>query len=69
MSGRLVPRLTIPTQATSPNNQPISPNGRPATWSSSAQRKMARLYVFTTLSVDKIRAIINGQQPPDKTIQ
>lgn len=69
MSGRLVPRLTIPTQANSPGNQPTSPNGRPATWSSSAQRKMARLYVFTTLSVDKIRAIINGQQPPDKTIQ
>ncbi|KAL7906948.1 ankyrin repeat-containing domain protein [Trichoderma velutinum] len=69
MSGRPMPTLAIPAQSTSPGSQPISPNGRPATWSSSAQRKMARLYVFTTLSVDKIRAIINGQQPPDKTIQ
>ncbi|KAL7943811.1 ankyrin repeat-containing domain protein [Trichoderma barbatum] len=69
MSGRPMSRLVIPTQSASPNTQPTSPNGRPATWSVSAQRKMARLYLYTTLSVDKIRAIINGQQSPDKTIQ
>lgn len=69
MSGRPMPTLAIPTQSASPSNQPTSPNGRPATWSVSAQRKMARLYLYTTLPVEKIRAIINGQQPPDKTIQ
>ncbi|TFA98690.1 hypothetical protein CCMA1212_009492 [Trichoderma ghanense] len=66
MSGR--PLLLIPSQSASPSNQPISPNGRPATWSWSAQRKMARLYLFTTLPVDKIRAIINALSP-DKTIK
>ncbi|KAK1239408.1 hypothetical protein MKX07_008896 [Trichoderma sp. CBMAI-0711] len=66
MSGR--PLLLIPSQSASPSNQPNSPNGRPATWSWSAQRKMARLYLFTTLPVDKIRAIINALSP-DRTIK
>ncbi|PTB63761.1 ankyrin [Trichoderma citrinoviride] len=66
MSGR--PLLVIPSQSASPSNQPISPNGRPATWSWSAQRKMARLYLFTTLPVDKIRAIVNALSP-DRTIK
>ncbi|KAL7931705.1 ankyrin repeat-containing domain protein [Trichoderma chlorosporum] len=70
MSGRPMPTLAIPTQsASSPSIQPTSPNGRPATWSVSAQRKMARLYLYTTLPVEKIRAIINGQQSSDKTIK
>ncbi|KAL6864491.1 ankyrin repeat-containing domain protein [Trichoderma novae-zelandiae] len=66
MSGR--PWLVIPSQSASPSNQPISPNGRPAAWSWSAQRKMARLYLFTTLPVDRIRAIVNAQSP-DRTIK
>ncbi|KAL7926436.1 hypothetical protein ACQKWADRAFT_139943 [Trichoderma austrokoningii] len=64
---RPVTRLVIPTPS-SPNSQPVTPNGRPSAWSWSAQRKMARLYLYTTLSADKIRAIINAHCP-DKTIK
>ncbi|RFU72098.1 ankyrin repeat [Trichoderma arundinaceum] len=68
MSGRSMSMLVIPTQSSSPNNQPTTPNGRPPTWSTSAQRKMARLYLYTTLPVEKIRAIINAHSP-DRTIK
>ncbi|KAL7799920.1 ankyrin repeat-containing domain protein [Trichoderma ceciliae] len=68
MSGRSLSMLVIPTQSSSPNHQPTTPNGRPATWSLSAQRKMARLYLYTTLPVDRIRAIINAHSP-DRTIK
>jgi spore germination protein YaaH len=67
-SGRSLTMLVIPTQSSSPNNQPTTPNGRPSTWSLSAQRKMARLYVYTTLPAEKIRAIINAHSP-DRTIK
>lgn len=68
MSQRPVTRLVIPTQSSSPNSQPTTPNGRPSAWSWSAQRKMARLYLYTTLPAEKIRAIINAHSP-DKTIK
>ncbi|KAH6608184.1 ankyrin repeat [Trichoderma cornu-damae] len=68
MNGRLMSMLVVPTQSSSPNRRPITPNGRPATWSLSAQRKMARLYLYTTLPVEKIRAIINAHSP-DRTIR
>lgn len=67
MSQRPVTTLVIPTQS-STNSQPTTPNGRPSAWSWSAQRKMARLYLYTTLPAEKIRAIINAHSP-DKTIK
>ncbi|KAM0477015.1 hypothetical protein ACHAPX_005973 [Trichoderma viride] len=68
MSQRPVTTLVIPTQSSLPNSQPTTPNGRPSAWSWSAQRKMARLYLYTTLPAEKIRAIINAHSP-DKTIK
>ncbi|UKZ79467.1 hypothetical protein TrVFT333_007222 [Trichoderma virens FT-333] len=59
----------IPTQSTSPKNQPTGRSGRPVRWSVSAQRKMARLYLYTTLPVEKIRSIINREQDLDEPIQ
>ncbi|KAG6007123.1 hypothetical protein E4U21_006307 [Claviceps maximensis] len=59
--------LTIPTYATgSPSansNSTTTPTGRPSMWTKSAQRKMTRLYVYTTLPLHKIVELVHCHTP------
>ncbi|PHH59070.1 hypothetical protein CDD81_3821 [Ophiocordyceps australis] len=52
------------TTSASPScNSTTTPTGRPPMWSASAQRKMARLYVYTTLPLETIVRLIYSRSP------
>ncbi|RDA85519.1 hypothetical protein CP532_2160 [Ophiocordyceps camponoti-leonardi (nom. inval.)] len=50
------------TQSPSGGSPGGSP-GRPSLWTPSAERKMIRLYVYTTLSLDTINRLVHYRQP------
>lgn len=55
------PRLVIPGNSGSPpGNSPANQTGRPPMWTKSKQRKMTRLYVYTTLPLTKIVELIHA---------
>jgi ankyrin repeat protein len=65
-----LPTLAIPdndvVNAGSPSgNSSTTQTGRPSLWKASAQRKMARLYVYTTLPLDKILEVVNVTSPAE----
>ncbi|KAG5984584.1 hypothetical protein E4U55_004135 [Claviceps digitariae] len=63
------PRLAMPsptntTAIGSPSaNSATTPTGRPSMWTKSAQRKMTRLYVYTTLPLHKIVELVHCHSP------
>lgn len=59
-----VPMLTIPASSASPSAQSINTQtGRPPMWTKSAQRKMTRLYVYTTLPLSIIVKLVHSRSP------
>lgn len=69
MIGPSPPRLVIPSDSASPPGQsPNAQTGRPSMWTPSALRKMARLYLYTDLTLPQIVKIVHhcessGQVP------
>ncbi|KAG6028251.1 hypothetical protein E4U41_000714 [Claviceps citrina] len=59
------PRLAIPAStAGSPSaHSTTTQTGRPSMWTKSAQRKMTRLYVYTTLPLNKIVELVHCRTP------
>ncbi|KAG5993309.1 hypothetical protein E4U43_003542 [Claviceps pusilla] len=61
------PRLAIPSPTNktgSPStDSATTPTGRPSLWTKSAQRKMTRLYVYTTLPLQKIVELVYCHTP------
>ncbi|KAI9170918.1 Acyl-CoA-binding domain-containing protein [Paramyrothecium foliicola] len=58
------PTLQIPSTARSPSGySPTANTGRPPLWTKSAQRKMSRLYLYTTLPITKILELIWTDSP------
>ncbi|KID85307.1 ankyrin repeat protein [Metarhizium guizhouense ARSEF 977] len=58
------PKLAIPASHGSPSAVSATiQTGRPSMWSKSAQRKMTRLYVYTTLPLAKIVALVHSHTP------
>jgi hypothetical protein len=61
-----MPTLQIPSNGNSPvsaispscNGSAATQTGRPSLWRNSSQRKLGRLYVYTTLKVDEILAVV-----------
>ncbi|TWU74023.1 hypothetical protein ED733_001355 [Metarhizium rileyi] len=53
------PNLAVPASPTSA----VAQTGRPSMWTKSAQRKMARLYVYTTLPLLKIVDLVHSRMP------
>ncbi|RDA94639.1 hypothetical protein CP533_2496 [Ophiocordyceps camponoti-saundersi (nom. inval.)] len=49
--------------AQSPAGSPGGSPGRPSLWTPSAERKLIRLYVYTTLSLDTINKLVHYRQP------
>ncbi|POR37698.1 E3 ubiquitin-protein ligase HACE1 [Tolypocladium paradoxum] len=58
-----VPMLTIPASASPSAQSTNTQTGRPPMWTKSAQRKMARLYVYTTLPLDIIVKLVHSRSP------
>jgi hypothetical protein len=57
------PRLIIPRASGSPASSTNVQTGRPPLWTSSSQRKMTRLYLYTTLPVAKILEVVHHGIP------
>lgn len=58
------PKLTIPASSASPSAASANTQtGRPPLWTKSAQRKMTRLYVYTTLPLDTIVKLVHCRTP------
>ncbi|KAG5942017.1 hypothetical protein E4U53_007304 [Claviceps sorghi] len=58
------PRLAMPSPSpTTTADGATTPTGRPSMWSESAQRKMTRLYVYTTLPLHKIVQLVHCHAP------
>ncbi|PNY21904.1 E3 ubiquitin-protein ligase HACE1 [Tolypocladium capitatum] len=54
----------MPASSASPSAQSINTQtGRPPMWTKSAQRKMTRLYVYTTLPLDIIVKLVHSRSP------
>lgn len=56
------PRLTIPTTSASPASTTAVQTGRPPLWTLSSQRKMCRLYLYTTLKIEEILDVVYHNQ-------
>ncbi|UNI24785.1 hypothetical protein JDV02_010509 [Purpureocillium takamizusanense] len=64
MDQATLPKLTIPASSASPSAASANTQtGRPPLWTKSAQRKMTRLYVYTTLPLDTIVKLVHCQTP------
>ncbi|KAK8920096.1 hypothetical protein H634G_02697 [Metarhizium anisopliae BRIP 53293] len=58
------PKLAIPASHGSPSAVSATvQTGRPSMWSKSAQRKLTRLYVYTTLPLTKIVDLVHSHTP------
>ncbi|KAJ6439455.1 ankyrin repeat protein [Purpureocillium lavendulum] len=58
------PTLAIPATSTSPSaTSANTQTGRPPLWTKSAQRKMTRLYVYTTLPLEIIVKLVHYRTP------
>lgn len=58
-------RLVIPTSHSSPTSVTNMQTGRPPLWTNSSQRKMCRLYLYTTLQISKILEVVHYPMPPE----
>ncbi|GKU00737.1 hypothetical protein FLAG1_02256 [Fusarium langsethiae] len=57
------PGLQVPISSASPSGSNNTTTGRPPLWNSSSRRKMSRLYLYTTLPLDKIVAVVHAKSP------
>ncbi|KAM0417058.1 hypothetical protein ACHAPT_012964 [Fusarium lateritium] len=55
--------LRVPVSSASPSGSNNTTTGRPQLWTPSSQRKVSRLYLYTTLSLDKIMAVVHAKSP------
>ncbi|RMJ06649.1 hypothetical protein CDV36_013756 [Fusarium kuroshium] len=55
--------LRPPVSSASPSGSNNTTTGRPQLWTPSSQRKVSRLYLYTTLSLDKIMAVVHAKSP------
>lgn len=51
-----------PSALASPSSNNTT-TGRPPLWNSSSQRKVSRLYLYTTLSLQKIIEVVHAKSP------
>ncbi|RGP59463.1 ankyrin repeat domain-containing 23 [Fusarium longipes] len=57
------PGLQVPISSASPSGSNNTTTGRPPLWNSSSRRKMSRLYLYTTLPLEKIVAVVHAKSP------
>ncbi|KAJ0158469.1 hypothetical protein CTA2_11518 [Colletotrichum tanaceti] len=50
----------------SPSSSHATQTGRPSLWNESSERRLARLYVYTTLPLDKIVKVVHRSTPGNK---
>ncbi|CAM1510497.1 Fc.00g008320.m01.CDS01 [Cosmosporella sp. VM-42] len=55
--------LGIPVSSASPSGSNNTTTGRPPLWNPSSQRKVSRLYLYTTLSLQKIIDVVHAKSP------
>lgn len=55
----------IPSSSASPSSITNMSTGRPPLWTNSTQRKVCRLYLYTTLSISKILEVVHHPMPVD----
>ncbi|KAF5233804.1 hypothetical protein FAUST_7936 [Fusarium austroamericanum] len=55
------PGLQVPIS--SPSGSNTTTTGRPPLWNSSSRRKISRLYLYTTLPLEKIVAVVHAKSP------
>lgn len=55
--------LRIPASTASPLGSQNTSTGRPPLWPPSSQRKASRLYLYTTLPLQKIIDIVHARTP------
>lgn len=61
--GGASPSLRVPASSASPNGSNVTTTGRPPLWNPSSQRKVSRLYLYTTLSLQKIIEVVHAKSP------
>ena len=54
--------LRVQASSASPSSN-VTATGRPPLWNSSSQRKVSRLYLYTTLSLQKIIEVVHAKSP------
>ncbi|KAM0427082.1 hypothetical protein ACHAQK_012223 [Fusarium lateritium] len=55
--------LQVPVSSASPSGSNNTTTGRPPLWTPSSRRKVSRLYLYTTLPLDKIMAVVHAKSP------
>ncbi|KAF4456091.1 Ankyrin repeat domain-containing protein 23 [Fusarium austroafricanum] len=55
--------LQVPISSASPSGSNNTTTGRPPLWTPSSRRKVSRLYLYTTLPLDKIMAVVHAKSP------
>ncbi|KAF4993034.1 hypothetical protein FGRMN_6770 [Fusarium graminum] len=55
--------LQVPVSSASPSGSNNTTTGRPPLWTSSSRRKVSRLYLYTTLPLEKIMAVVHAKSP------
>ncbi|KAF5024316.1 hypothetical protein F66182_3593 [Fusarium sp. NRRL 66182] len=55
--------LQVPISSASPSGSNNTTTGRPPLWTPSSRRKMSRLYLYTTLPLEKIMAVVHAKSP------
>ncbi|KAF4471824.1 Ankyrin repeat domain-containing 23 [Fusarium albosuccineum] len=62
-NGGASPGLRPPVSSASPSGSNNTNTGRPPLWTPSSQRKVSRLYLYTTLPLEKIMAVVHAKSP------
>ncbi|KAI1059209.1 hypothetical protein LB507_003657 [Fusarium sp. FIESC RH6] len=57
------PGLQVPVSSASPSGSNNTTTGRPPLWNSSSRRKMSRLYLYTTLPLERIVSVVHAKSP------
>ncbi|KAF5709291.1 ankyrin repeat domain-containing protein [Fusarium globosum] len=55
--------LQVPISSASPSGSNNTTTGRPPLWTPSSRRKVSRLYLYTTLPLEKIMAVVHAKSP------
>ncbi|KAM0351519.1 hypothetical protein ACHAPU_002524 [Fusarium lateritium] len=55
--------LQVPVSSASPSGSNNTTTGRPPLWTPSSRRKVSRLYLYTTLPLEKIMAVVHAKSP------
>ncbi|KZL79181.1 ankyrin repeat protein, partial [Colletotrichum incanum] len=60
------PAITSSAMSASPSSSHATQTGRPSLWNDSSERRLARLYVYTTLPLKKIVEVVHKSTPGNK---